>query len=79
MRAGSHFEQMKGRGARTILDRGFQVVTPDATTKDRVALAAAEYQQLVPSKRQRVMDIGWGGRSHISSKQDSRSGREGRT
>ena len=33
IRSASYFEQMKGRGSRTIPDTDFQVVTPDATAK----------------------------------------------
>lgn len=41
VRSGSYFEQMKGRGARTISDTDFQAVTPDAGTKDRFVIVDA--------------------------------------
>ncbi len=41
VRSASYFEQMKGRGSRTISSTDFQLVTPDATTKDRFVLVDA--------------------------------------
>ena len=41
VRSASYFEQMKGRGSRTISTTDFQLVTPDATTKDRFVLVDA--------------------------------------
>jgi type I restriction enzyme R subunit len=41
IRSASYFEQMKGRGARTIPDTDFQVVTPDAKAKTRFVLVDA--------------------------------------
>ena len=41
VRSGSYFEQMKGRGARTISDTDFQTVTPDARTKERFVIVDA--------------------------------------
>jgi type I restriction enzyme, R subunit len=41
VRSATYFEQMKGRGARTIEPTDFQAVTPDATTKDRFVLVDA--------------------------------------
>ncbi|MCU1589690.1 MAG: box helicase [Frankiales bacterium] len=41
IRSASYFEQMKGRGARTIPDTDFQVVTPDASAKTRFVLVDA--------------------------------------
>jgi type I restriction enzyme R subunit len=41
IRSASYFEQMKGRGARTITDTDFQVVTPDASAKTRFVLVDA--------------------------------------
>lgn len=38
VRSASYFEQMKGRGARTIDDATFQALTPDAETKDRFVI-----------------------------------------
>lgn len=41
VRSGQYFEQMKGRGARTIAPADFQSVTPDAATKTRFVLVDA--------------------------------------
>lgn len=41
VRSASYFEQMKGRGSRTISQTDFQLVTPDATGKDRFVLVDA--------------------------------------
>ncbi len=41
VRSATYFEQMKGRGARTIPDTDFQVVTPDATVKTRFVIVDA--------------------------------------
>lgn len=41
VRSASYFEQMKGRGARTISPTDFQAVTPDAATKTRFVLVDA--------------------------------------
>jgi type I restriction enzyme R subunit len=41
VKSASYFEQMKGRGARTIPDADFQAVTPDAATKTRFVLVDA--------------------------------------
>jgi len=41
VRSASYFEQMKGRGARTISNADFQSVTPDAETKTRFVLIDA--------------------------------------
>jgi type I restriction enzyme R subunit len=41
VRSAQYFEQMKGRGARTIPDADFQAVTPDATTKTRFVIVDA--------------------------------------
>lgn len=41
IRSGTYFEQMKGRGARTIDDATFQQVTPDATHKERFVIVDA--------------------------------------
>jgi type I restriction enzyme R subunit len=37
----TYFEQMKGRGARTINDADFQTITPDATFKERFVIVDA--------------------------------------
>ncbi|WP_210728000.1 DEAD/DEAH box helicase family protein [Cellulomonas septica] len=41
VRSAQYFEQMKGRGARTIPDADFQAVTPDATEKTRFVIVDA--------------------------------------
>ncbi|MFN2496455.1 MAG: DEAD/DEAH box helicase family protein, partial [Pseudonocardiaceae bacterium] len=41
VRSGSYFEQMKGRGARTISATDFQAVTPDASMKNRFVIVDA--------------------------------------
>jgi type I restriction enzyme R subunit len=41
VRSASYFEQMKGRGARTIPDSDFQAVTPDASSKLRFVIVDA--------------------------------------
>jgi type I restriction enzyme R subunit len=41
VRSATYFEQMKGRGARTIPDADFQAVTPDSKTKDRFVIVDA--------------------------------------
>jgi type I restriction enzyme R subunit len=41
VRSRTYFEQMKGRGARTIDSATFQTVTPDATTKERFVIVDA--------------------------------------
>jgi type I restriction enzyme R subunit len=41
VRSASYFEQMKGRGARTMPAADFQAVTPDATEKTRFVIVDA--------------------------------------
>lgn len=41
IKSGTYFEQMKGRGARSIDDATFQQVTPDATHKERFVIVDA--------------------------------------
>jgi len=41
VRSAAYFEQMKGRGARTIAPADFQAVTPDATAKTRFVIVDA--------------------------------------
>jgi len=41
VRSAAYFEQMKGRGARTITPADFQAVTPDATEKTRFVIVDA--------------------------------------
>ncbi|MEV6811763.1 type I restriction-modification enzyme R subunit C-terminal domain-containing protein, partial [Micromonospora sp. NPDC051296] len=57
VRSATYFEQMKGRGARTIDAAEFQAVTPDAEIKDRfvivdaVGVTEAELDEAVPLHR----------------------------
>ena len=39
VRSGTYFEQMKGRGARSMDDASFTALTPDATHKERLSLS----------------------------------------
>lgn len=52
VRSAAYFEQMKGRGARTIASADFQAVTPDATEKTRFvivdAIGVTEHQFVDP-------------------------------
>jgi type I restriction enzyme R subunit len=64
VRSASYFEQMKGRGARTISSTDFQLVTPDATTKERFVLVDAvgvtehEHHDATPLERARSVSLG---------------------
>ncbi|MFI0795631.1 DEAD/DEAH box helicase family protein [Micromonospora rubida] len=57
VRSATYFEQMKGRGARTIDPADFQSVTPDAEVKDRfvivdaVGVTEADLDEAVPLQR----------------------------
>ena len=57
VQSASYFEQMKGRGSRTISPSDFQAVTPDAETKTRFVLVDAigvtehEYVDAAPLER----------------------------
>ena len=57
VRSATYFEQMKGRGARTIDPADFQSVTPDAKVKDRfvivdaVGVTDADLDEAVPLQR----------------------------
>ncbi|MGW4498403.1 DEAD/DEAH box helicase family protein [Micromonospora sp. NPDC004336] len=57
VRSATYFEQMKGRGARTIDAAEFQAVTPDAQVKDRfvivdaVGVTEADLDEAVPLNR----------------------------
>ncbi|MDO3704712.1 type I restriction-modification enzyme R subunit C-terminal domain-containing protein [Micromonospora sp. C28SCA-DRY-2] len=57
VRSATYFEQMKGRGARTIDIAEFQAVTPDAEVKDRfvivdaVGVTEADLDEAVPLQR----------------------------
>jgi type I restriction enzyme R subunit len=52
VRSAQYFEQMKGRGARTITPADFQAVTPDAETKTRFvivdAIGVTEHEYVEP-------------------------------
>lgn len=63
VRSATYFEQMKGRGARTIPDADFQAVTPDSRTKDRFVIVDAvgvtehELIDAVPLNRDRSVSL----------------------
>ncbi len=63
VKSASYFEQMKGRGARTISDSDFQGVTPDARTKERFVLVDAvgvtehPFVQATPLNRERSASL----------------------
>jgi type I restriction enzyme R subunit len=63
VRSRTYFEQMKGRGARTMLDADFQGVTPDATSKERFIIVDAvgvtehDYVDASPLDRNRVISL----------------------
>lgn len=63
VRSATYFEQMKGRGARTISDPDFQAVTPDATSKDRFVIVDAvgvtehDYIDAVPLDREKSVSL----------------------
>ncbi len=63
IRSASYFEQMKGRGSRTISDTDFQVVTPDASSKDRFVLVDAvgvtehDYVDAAPLDRDKAVSL----------------------
>jgi type I restriction enzyme R subunit len=63
VRSGAYFEQMKGRGARTISDDDFQVVTPDAKLKERFVIVDAVgvtehgYVDATPLERDRSVSL----------------------
>lgn len=63
VRSATYFEQMKGRGARTIADADFQAVTPDAKSKDRFVIVDAvgvtehEFVDVVPLNRDRSVSL----------------------
>ena len=62
VRSASYFEQMKGRGARTISPADFQAVTPDATEKTRFvivdAVGVTEHGYVDAAPLDRVRKIG---------------------
>ncbi len=63
VRSASYFEQMKGRGARTISDADFQAVTPDAPSKTRFVIVDAigvtehDYIDAAPLERTRTLSL----------------------
>lgn len=63
VRSRTYFEQMKGRGARTINDADFQTVTQDATHKDRFIIVDAvgvtehDYVDAAPLERAKGVSL----------------------
>jgi len=63
VRSASYFEQMKGRGARTIDPATFQALTPDADTKDRfvivdsVGVTEHDFVDAAPLQRDRSVSL----------------------
>jgi type I restriction enzyme R subunit len=63
VQSASYFEQMKGRGARTISPSDFQAVTPDAETKTRFVLIDAigvtehDYVDAAPLERAKSVSL----------------------
>ncbi len=63
VRSASYFEQMKGRGARTIGNADFQAVTPDAAAKTRFVLVDAigvtehDYVDAAPLERAKSVSL----------------------
>jgi hypothetical protein len=63
VRSASYFEQMKGRGARTISNADFQSVTPDADAKTRFVLVDAigvtehDYVDACPLERTKAISL----------------------
>ena len=63
VRSASYFEQMKGRGARTIDDATFQALTPDADSKDRFVILDAvgvtehDFVDAAPLQRDRSITL----------------------
>jgi type I restriction enzyme R subunit len=63
VRSATYFEQMKGRGARTIPDADFRAVTPDATAKTRFVIVDAigvtehDYIDACPLDRNRFASL----------------------
>ena len=63
VRSGTYFEQMKGRGARTIDDASFMSVTPDATHKERFVIVDAvgvtehEFVDAAPLERHKSVPL----------------------
>jgi type I restriction enzyme R subunit len=63
VRSGTYFEQMKGRGARTMDDASFTVLTPDATHKERFVIVDAvgvtehEFNDSAPLERMKSVPL----------------------
>lgn len=63
VRSASYFEQMKGRGARTIDNATFQALTPDADSKDRfviidcVGVTEHPFVDAAPLQRDRTITL----------------------
>jgi len=63
VRSATYFEQMKGRGARTIPDADFQAVTPDAHAKTRFVIVDAigvtehDYIDAAPLDREKSITL----------------------
>jgi type I restriction enzyme R subunit len=63
VRSATYFEQMKGRGARTMPDADFQAVTPDASAKtrfvivDAVGVTSHEYVDAAPLNREKSASL----------------------
>ena len=63
VRSATYFEQMKGRGARTIDPTDFQAVTPDAKSKDRFVIVDAigvtehDFVDATPLQRDRSVSL----------------------
>jgi len=63
VRSATYFEQMKGRGARTVDPTTFQAVTPDAKTKDRFVIVDAvgvtehDFVDATPLQRDRSVSL----------------------
>jgi len=63
VRSGTYFEQMKGRGARTMDDASFSALTPDATHKERFVIVDAvgvtehDFVDAAPLERTRSISL----------------------
>jgi type I restriction enzyme R subunit len=63
VRSRTHFEQMKGRGARSMDDASFTAITPDATHKERFVIVDAvgvtehEFVDAAPLERSKTISL----------------------
>ena len=63
VRSGTYFEQMKGRGARSMDDASFTALTPDATHKERFVIVDAvgvtehEFVDAAPLERSKTIPL----------------------